>query len=473
MKSTDQAVYTRGSIRGTMFRTAISMLPGTLAMSGYNFADTCFVGQLGSEPLAAMGFTMPVVFFMSCIFRGFGSGIMTPAAQMLGSGKRATAAKFVSSGLCLVLIASVLLAVFGVCAGNVLVELLGSTGNTLKYSKSYMDIWYFGCATASLSVAGNDMLIASGSSKTASSMMILGMAVNVALDPLFIFGWWGFPEMGIAGAALATVLSQLLATAVVLYVLYARHRLIVFERIPWRRMRAAWRKIIGYAVPSILGMIAIPVGFSITTRITASFGVDAVAGSTAASRMDIVAFMFPMALGISLMPMVAQNYGARFYGRIRDCYRFANDFAFFYLLGMAVLYFIFAWRIAPLFSPDREVQRIMVMSMRIIPWGFGMLEIHRYCGFFYTGCARPSVAAYFNLMRIFVFLVPYSLLAAYLGSLPGLFLAKMLADVSAALAALCFTARLIRSLPQDGEVPPPPDTKWWRKKFIAQWLPPR
>ncbi len=473
MNTSDQAVYTRGSIRGTMFRTAISMLPGTLAMSGYNFADTFFVSKLGSEPLAAMGFTMPVVFFISCIFRGFASGIMTPAAQMLGGGRKSLAAKFISSGLCLVLIVSVVVAILGICWGNYLVALLGSRGNTLALSEQYMDMWYFGCATASLSMAGNDLLIASGSSKTASFMMILGMAVNVILDPILIFGWGGAPEMGISGAALATVLSQLLATVAVLGVLYFKHHLIVFERIPWRRMKAAWQKVIGYAIPSILGMIAIPVGFSITTRITASFGVDAVAGATASGRMDIVAFVFPMALGMSLMPMVAQNYGARLYSRIRECFRFSVGFAFSFLLAMAVIYVSFAYQIAPWFSDDANVKRIMVMSMHIIPWGFCMLEIHRYCGFFYTGCARPSVAAYFNLMRIFIFMVPLSLLAAYFGSLRGLFFARMLSDVISAAVALFFTFRLIRSLPQDGEIPPPADTQWWRKKFIAQWLPPR
>ena len=100
MKANDsKAAYTTGPIGKTMLMTAFSMLAGTLAMSGYNIADTYFVGQLGKIPLAAMGFTFPVIMLIGCVFRGLGVGVMTNAAQALGSGNNAKAGKLITSGL--------------------------------------------------------------------------------------------------------------------------------------------------------------------------------------------------------------------------------------------------------------------------------------------------------------------------------------------------------------------------------------
>lgn len=116
--------------------------------------------------------------------------------------------------------------------------------------------------------------------------------------------------MGIAGAALATVISQAVCGIVALRLLYSRHRLIASPRIPRDTLGKAWKTIIRFAVPATLGMLLMPIGSAVITRIVASFGDAAVAATAAASRLEVVAFIFPMALGIALMPMVAQNYGA-------------------------------------------------------------------------------------------------------------------------------------------------------------------
>ena len=282
MLKKDDAVYTRGSIQGTMLKTGCAMLAGTLAMSGYNIADTYFVGQLGKSPLAAMGFTFPVIMLIGCLFRGLASGVMTTAAQALGSGRKSKATRLVSSGILLIFLVSIVLALLGMATSEWTFEQFGATGETLELVKGYMNIWYFGCATASLSMTGNDLLIAAGDSKVASGMMIIGMFINVIFDPIFIFGFGPVPAMGIRGAALATIGSQLVATLVVLYVLYKRHGLLRFERIPWRQLKGSWKLVIRFAIPASLGMLMMPIGSTIITRITAAFGDTAVAATAAA-----------------------------------------------------------------------------------------------------------------------------------------------------------------------------------------------
>ena len=168
-----------------------------------------------------------------------------------------------------------------------------------------------------------------------------------------------------------------------------------------------------------------------------------------------------MSLGVSLMPMIGQNYGARLYSRINGCRRFAMRFAFFYLMTMSVIFFLFAPQIADKFlaDPDKvEMRAVMTFALRILPWGFAFLEVHRFSGFFFTGCGRPLAAAMLNAMRILGFLVPLSLLVLLYLKLTGnedtaltlLLSTQMGSDVLAGTIALILARRLTRRFPADG-----------------------
>lgn len=428
----DHSVYTSGSIRKTMLRTTMAMLAGTLAMSGYNIADAYFVGRLpGSLPLAAMGFTFPIIMLAGCLFRGLGIGIMTPMAHALGGSKREKAAKFVSYGFILVCVFSLLTAITGILFGQYPLALFGATGEALALSNEYMKIWFLGCLTASLLMTGNDVLIACGDNKTASAIMIVGMLINVAIDPIFIFGFLWIPSLGIKGAAIATVVSQMICCFLVWLLLAKRHQLLCFKNLDLRQMKGAWSVMIRFSIPACIGMLLMPAGSAVMTKITAGFGDDAVAAVAALGRLEMVAFVIPMAMGITLMPMIAQNYGAKQYDRIWECRRFAMRFAIFFLAIMGILAFCVAGPLSRQFSTVPEVQRILALGLRIIPWGLAGVEVHRFAGFFYTGCGHPQKGAWLNAMRIVGFLIPFSLIAAYYHSLPGLFVARLVTDLLA------------------------------------------
>lgn len=451
MDSGRSALYTQGSVRRTMLRTAFAMLAGTLAISGYNIVDTYFVGQLGKIPLAAMGFTFPVVMIVGCIFMGIAAGIMTTTAQALGGGLKFRAVNIVSSGLLMTVVISLWLGLLGLWLNPRLFRLMGASDEALPLAVGYMNIWYIGCVTASLSMAGNKLLIGAGNPNEAACMMVLGLIVNAVLDPFFIFGWLGLPAMGIRGAALATVLAQGVSALLLLVLLKLKHRLIQFRRYRFRELSPLWKLIARYAFPASLGMLMIPAASFVVTWITAQFGDAAVAAVAASGRLEGIAFIFPMALGIPMLSMVGQNYGAKLYTRIRECFRFAMGFAFFFLLGMAVVYFFFSRYIVRFFTPDAEVQEVMTTCLLIVPWGFAATEMHRYSGFFYTGCNRPAFSAWLNLFRIAGLLLPLCFLALYFRSLTGLFVARLISDGTSGLVGFLLARRMLRKLPADGQ----------------------
>jgi putative MATE family efflux protein len=369
---------------------------------------------------------------------------------VLGRNDDKQAALLVSSGMLLVSIVALLLAVVGIGSAKWLFAAFGAKGETLGQVLQYMDVWYLGCIIAGLSMEGNKALIAAGKPRSASGITILGMLVNVGLDPLFIFGLGPVPGMGIRGAAIATVLSQMVSAAAILAILH-RSELLHFRRMALPTLFGAWRTIIRYAIPGILGMLLFPIGNAGTTRITASFGDAAVAAVSAASRLEMVAFVFPMAVGITLMPMIAQNYGAKLYSRVRQCLRFAIGAAAVFLIAMGAVFILFAPDIVVYFTPERSVQEIMILYLRIIPYGLFMEEIFRFAGFAFTGCGRPNTDAALKALRIAGMHIPFSLLAMALGSLAGLFWARLASDILSGAIAVSLAWRFVHRLPPDGQ----------------------
>ncbi len=432
------AEYTKGSIPKILLKTGSAMIIATLAMSGYNIADTYFVGQLsGAEPLAAMGFTFPVVMIVGCIFGGLGSGIMTPLAHALGASDQRKATRIVSSGLLFVAIVSFVIAAFGIAFGNALFGLCGAKGFVLELVKKYMNIWFFGCVTSALSMEGNRLLISAGKPRLSSMMTFMGMVINVALDPLLIFGVGPLPRMGISGAALATVISQMISACVNIWLLW-RMKLLEFRPIPLATLRLAIVTILRYAIPAVLGMLLFPISNFVTTKATATFNNETVAGVAAASRLEMVAFIIPMSIGIPLMSIIAQNYAARLYSRVRQSLYFACCIALFFLSITGALFFWLSPVFAPWFNEVPEVQQIMVKYMHIVPFGFAALEISRFGGFVVTGCDHPNLDMTLKIIRMAGLLIPLTLLAAHLHSLNGLFLARMVSDLLSGLLAFGF-----------------------------------
>ncbi|MBR7139777.1 MAG: MATE family efflux transporter [Lentisphaeria bacterium] len=445
------AVYTQGPIAKSMIKTALAMIPATLALSGYNLVDAYFVGQLTGKtapdaPMAAMGFTLPVVMLIGCLFHGLGIGVSAPTAQALGGNKLERAARGSTAGVLLILLISILTAIIGMSCVTHVFSSFGARGEVLGLVIEYMDIWYFGCATASIAMAGHGLLISVGDNRMASTLMMAGMIINAILDPLFIFGWGFFPALGMRGAALATIFAQATGGTISMYILCCKHRLIRFRKIPLTELRNYWFVTLRYAIPASLGMLMMPIGMTVITRLTATFGTAAMAGCTAAGRLETIAFVIPMSLGMTLTPFIAQNYGARRFDRIKEGLIFSFKFAFVFLFASAVIAALLARFIAPHFCNSAEAQNVMARCIMISVWGLAGVEIHRFSGFSYTGTGRPAAAAMLNGMRFLLFLIPFSLIAWYFNSLNGLFAARLAADVLSGVIGAYLALRTVNGM---------------------------
>ncbi len=433
------------SIPRTLVSMAVPMLAGTFALNAYNLADTWYVARLGTEPLAAMSFTFPVVMFLGFFVRGIGTGAMAVVAHALGGNRRDEAATLTTHAALLAAAAGVVLAAAGWFSIRFVFTRLGATGRILIMAEEYMRIWYLGLAFRALHVLFNDVVISTGHTKASSSLMVLGTVANFVLDPIMIFGLLGFPRMGIRGAALATVFSEAAVMAGGFVLLHRRYRLLSLTRSKAAAILASWAQVLRIGVPSTLSSVLNPLSNSVITRIVAGYGAAAVAAFGVASRIEMFAFMIPMTVGMSLVPFVAQNFGAERMDRVRAGYKGTTVFALGYGVIIAVVFTVAAPPMAALFSEDPAVVDVLVRYIRITCFGYGLLEAHRYATFCMTGVHRPLVSAGLNALRLLVLLVPLSYLGARLAGLTGIFWARLATDFLAAGIAVSVVLRRIRA----------------------------
>jgi putative MATE family efflux protein len=428
----------------TLFRMAVPMLAGTIAHNTYNFVDTMFVAKLGTLPLAAMGFTFPVVTLLIFIAGGIGTGITTLTSHALGRQNREDAQRMVTHGFLLIILVSATIAIAGFLSMKPIFSLLGADEKSMPLVREYMSIWYLGALFMALPMMGNGILISLGDSKAASSFMVLGAVLNCVFDPVMIFGLAGFPAMGMAGAALATVLAQAISTIWLIWLLARKHKLLRFKNLSLTLFPKSCRDISYFAIPSCLSMMLMPLASGVLTALISKFGHEAVAAVSAASRVEMFSFIIPMALGMSLVPFVSQNFGAGQMDRIYQARIYSIRFALLYGALIAAIMFFAAPLLALIFTNDQKVIELFILYLRIVSLGFGMMEVHRYCGFFLTGIHHPVLSTILNGFRVLVLLLPLSFLGSKISGIQGIFTGRLLTDLLAGTTGIITVSLMLK-----------------------------
>ncbi|MEL6765514.1 MAG: MATE family efflux transporter, partial [Cyanobacteria bacterium J06607_6] len=172
----------------------LPMVGGVFAIVAFNLADTFFVGQLGTQQLAAVSFTFPVVLLLGSLAMGLGIGASSVIARAIGEGDRDRVRRFTTNSLLLALTAVILFVLLGLATIDPLFTLLGATPEQLPLVREYMQIWYFGMVFLVVPMVGNSAIRAAGNTATPSLIMTMAAGLNILLDPLLIFGWAGFPR---------------------------------------------------------------------------------------------------------------------------------------------------------------------------------------------------------------------------------------------------------------------------------------
>ncbi|HEY9044073.1 MAG TPA: MATE family efflux transporter [Rheinheimera sp.] len=445
--TTKKASYslTKDDIQPTLVAMTLPMLVGMITLMTFNLVDTFFISMLGTVQLAAISFTFPVSFTLISLSIGLSIGTSAVIAKALGGGNLTEARTDGQVALWLSAVLVAVLAVLGYVFTGPLFTALGADADTLSYIRQYMDIWFCGAVLLVLPMVGNAVLRASGDTKTPSLIMACSGLVNAVLDPILIFGLGPLPAMGMHGAAIATVISWLFGSALILYLLVKRG-LIATGWIKPVLLLSICRKILRIGLPAAGANMLTPLAMGVLTAIMASYGAAAVAAFGVGARLESIACLVVLALSMTLPPFVSQNYGAGLMSRVQQAYRLCARFVMLWQFGIYILLALLAYPVATLFSDEPEVIRILCQFIWIVPLAYGLQGITILTNSSFNALHQPGSALVLSLIRLFVFYVPLAWLGGKLYGITGLFMGCVLANIfTATLAWRWFNRTVVRN----------------------------
>lgn len=421
MEKTSKAKLTKGNVSKQLINLALPMLIGMLGMITFNLVDTFFIGQLGAEQLSAMSFTFPVVLVIHSISAGVALGSSAIISRLVGEGDHYQITRLSTASLILGFVVNVILASIGLFTIKPLFSLLGAKGNTLVYIKEYMTVWYWGMFVLVIPQIGNNIIRALGDTKTPSFIMAVAAITNVILDPLLIFGIGPFPNLGIQGAAVATVISRALTFIAALYVLKYREGLLTFQKIAFSKLIDLWKKILYIGVPNALIQMALPIGAGIITRLLSTYGTKVVAGFGVATKIEAFALAFTGSLAIVTGPFIGQNLGAKKFDRVTKGHKTVEIFSLVTGVVLASILGIFSKPIAAVFNKDPEVINTIAIYIRIVPIAYAFQGVLRIGSIILNVLNKPFHSSILIIIQIFVLYVPLAILGSKLFGIIGIF----------------------------------------------------
>ena len=437
---------TQGSIGKQLASLTWPMLFGMIGMVIFNLTDTFFLGRLGVKPLAAISYTFPVIMFLNGIAQGIGIGTSSLVSRNIITTGKKEIQTMAGSALLLGILMVILFVVVGLLTIRPLFSLLGAEGEILEYVHDYMSIWYMGVLFVVIPMVGNNIIRATGDTFTPGMTMLASAVINTILDPLLIFGIGPFPELGVKGAALATVIARSVSMIVVITVLTRREKLLTFHMGSLNAIGQTWRKILYIAGPATLGLLITPLSLAVITRIVSAFGKEAMAAFGVASRVEMFGLMVISSLSTVMIIFVGQNYSNHQYARIQRALTHARNFSLLWGGFVFLLLLLFAGTVAAIFTKDAEVIAIARQYFLIIAGSYGFQGLVMLSTSVYNGLNKPYPSIFFIAVRTFGLFVPLAWAGSRLIGLPGVMWAGFAANILVGIASYTYLRKTVTQI---------------------------
>lgn len=417
--------FTHGPVGKHLVRLGAFMAMGSVTMNIAQLAEAVYLGILGTEALAAMGFAFPLTITLFAFAGGIGTGASSVIARAAGAGDQATTRQLVTHAQLLAVAVGVLLALAGAAFAEPIVSALGAEGLVLELTVSYLQVYMIGVPFFLLSIVGSTMLRATGAAASPGIVMTVSSILQILLGPILIFGWFGLPEMGVAGAALAYVLSR--AASVGLYlVLLVRARMFYWS---FDNLVGSWLSILHVGGPAILSGLIHPLSMLVVTKLLAGHGHEVVAGYNVATRVETMAHMILWSASSSAEPFIGQNWGARQIERVRQAQSIVYRFCLLWGAVTFVVMALFGAFFVSLIDDNTTVGLVSRGFFLVIPLTIGMMGVMQVASSSFNARGQPMPPLIMTMVRIFVLYIPLCYLGDYLWGYMGIFIATGLVNV--------------------------------------------
>jgi len=405
---------TEGPVERHLARIAAPTAWGVLMVMSIGLADTYYLARFGHIELAAISYVLPIQLVLTSAAMGLAVATNAVVSPPLGKGHQPHAHIRASAALLLTLVVSLVIVGLGLISARPLFSMMGAKGETLDLIVSYMRIWYPSFVLLALAMVGNAVIRATGDAMRPATVMTVAAVSNIAIAPVFIFGFSLIPELGMTGAAIATFVSRIVMFLVLAAFLF---RTVIF-RAPRKRLTVAiWQRLLLFGLPVAGTNVINPIGIAAITAALAFVGDQAVSAFGIASRIQLIAVVPFMALATAIGPVVGQNFGAGLKPRVSRalCVVIGIVIAYGFVLA-AILFFGGGW-LGALFTDHPAIAASVSLYMRILPASLIAYGIMLVMTAALNAIGRPVPGLIAAILRIGVVTIPGAFLAAAFGNI--------------------------------------------------------
>lgn len=423
---------------------SIPMMISMLVQALYNIVDSMYVAQMGEAALTAVSLAFPWQNLIIAVAVGTGVGVNAMLSRWLGAGQKDLVKSCADHSLILAVLSSIVFAVVGYFISHVFFSFQTDVEEIVGYGDQYMEIVSVFSLGVFIGCTCEKLLSATGRTMLTMITQIVGAVINIILDPILIFGLYGAPELGVAGAAIATVIGQWCGAIIGLYLNFRHNPDIQISYKGFKWNSTVVQQIYSVGLPSIIMqsigsvmtylMNLILVGF--TTTATAVFGVY--------FKLQSFVFMPIFGLNNGLVPIAAYNYGARKPERILGVFKVGVLTSTLIMLAGFLLFQFFPATLLGLFKPSEAMLAIGVPALRIISWSFLLAGYGIQCSSLFQALGHGMLSMWASIIRQLAALIPIAWILSRLGNLDAVWLAFPAAEIISAIVCTLFLVRIIK-----------------------------
>ena len=429
-----------------LLQYSVPAIIGMIVNALYNIVDRMFIGNIpniGSLAITGVGITMPIMTIILAFGMLIGIGATANISLNLGKGNRPTAEKLLGNAFTLSIIVGLAIAIVGTICANPILNLFGASENTLFYAKEYLNIILLGCTFNILSFSLNSTVRADGNPKMSSLTMVIGCGINIILDYVFIFIF----NLGVKGAALATIISQAITFFIILYYYTIGNSNLKLKVENFKLKKHLVTMTFAIGIAPFATQIANSLVQVIANNALKTYGSDlAIGAMTVISSLNIV-FMMPI-FGINqgCQPIIGFNYGAKKYKRAKETFKYATMAAcVICIIGFTIIQ-CFPTQIISLFNNDPKLTNLAMRGIRIYLLMMPIVGINIVATSYYQSIGKAKVSMFVSLLRQVILLIPFTIILPKFIGLDGVWAAGACADSLSVIITLILLRKEFKQL---------------------------
>jgi len=400
-----------------LFRLSIPSIIAMAVQAFYNVVDSIYVGRLGTDPLSALSLSFPLQMIIIAIAVGTGIGTSSLISRRLGEGEKEKAANAAEHVILASILYSIIIGLIGFFFSDKLFVIFTDDPNLITLGTEYISIILIGSIALFFPMISNNILRGEGNTFIPMVTMLIGAIINIILDPFLIYGLWIFPELGIQGAAIATVLARFLSGIYLVFMLFSDKNELKLNLKNFSFDFNIIKEVYKVGFPAMVMQLMASLMLSGMNKILASFSTTAIAAAGIYFRVQSFVFMPVFGLNQGFMPIVGYNYGHNNPKRMLKTIKLAGVIAFVFTTAGFILFQTIPKQIVSLFSTDPQLIEMGTMALKKISIAFPIIGPAIIISTTFQALGKGLPSLIFSFLRQIIILLP---LMYFLGNLYGL-----------------------------------------------------